>query len=131
MSKLGSVKFMPLDSYSTSIDTEDTICAVEATSLFGTGSFLDWSRVVGISLNTNYTVGSGALASYRAGYIWLSGGRGGYRTCTINGITFLGGYDYQDGHEGKLIVFPVSKGDVIYATGNVWSFLFIPTVWSL
>lgn len=129
--KLKKIKYMSLNDYSTSTDAVDEVCAVEATSMFNNGSFLDWTRAVGLALGTNYTVGSGALANYRAGYIWCSGGRGGWRQCTINGISFLGGYDYQDGHEGKLIVFPISLGDTTSASGSIWNFTFIPTIWSL
>lgn len=131
MAKLEKIKFMPLNDYNVSLDAEDTICAVETTSLFGNGLFLDWSKVVGLSAATTYTVGSGALAKYRAGYIWCGGGRGGYRWCSINGTTFLGGYDYEDGHEGKLIVCPVSVGDYFRAEGSIRNFIFIPTEWSL
>lgn len=128
---LRRIKFIPLNSYNVSSDAEDEICAVDVTSMFGTGSFPDWSRAVGLSAATTYTVGSGALANYRAGYIWCGGGRGGYRWCSINGVSFLGGYDYQDGHEGKLIFCPVSIGDYFRAEGNIWNFIFIPSAWSL
>lgn len=132
MANLNGIKFMPLSNYNTSIDTEDVICAVETTSLFGNGSFLDWTKIVNLSVNTTYVVGSGALANYRAGYIWCGATwRGSQRSCTINGVTFLGGYDYEDGHETKLIVFPVSTGDSISASGSLSNFMFIPTIWSL
>ena len=131
ISKLKKIKFMPLNNYDASSDVDDEICAVDATSMFNLGSFLDWTKVVGLAAATTYTVGSGALANYRAGYIWCGGGGGGYRWCNINGTTFLGGYDYEDGHEGKLIVCPVSIGDSVRAEGSIRNFIFIPTIWSL
>lgn len=131
LNELKKIKFMPLANYDVSTDTKNEVCAVEVTDMFGAGLTLDWSRAVGLALGTTYVIGSGPLADYRAGYIWCGGGRGGYRWCNINGITFLGGYDYQDGHEGKLIVFPVSTGDSVRSEGSVINFTFIPTVWSL
>lgn len=133
---LSKIKFIPLSSYDVSTDKDDEICAVDVTDMFGNGSFLDWSKKVNLSLSTTYTVGSGALKNYKAGYIWFGrNARGGYRTCTIRGITFLGAYDYEDGHESKLILFPVSIGDYFSAAANntsyVTNYMFIPVMWSL
>ena len=129
---LSKIKFIPLSSYSASSDRDDEICAVDVTNMFGNGSFLDWTKIVNLAVNTTYTVGSGALTNYRAGYIWCGATwRGSWRSCTINGTTFLGGYDYQDGHETKLIVFPVSIGDSVSASGSLSNFMFIPIIWSL
>lgn len=132
MASLNEIKFMPLSDYNISSDTADSICAVEVTSMFGLGCFLDWTKVVTLSLNTTYTVGSGVLANYKAGYVWLGKhGRGGWASCTIINTTFLSGYDYEDGHESKLILFPVSTGDYFSAAGSATNFIFIPTIWSL
>lgn len=115
MTFLNKIKYMPLSDYRISDDTEDVICAVNVDSFFGNRLFPDWSKKIDLTSGTTYTIGSGALANYKAGYIWHSQnwiGDNNFR-CTINGITFLGGWAYQDGHDAKLIVFPVSTGDTI------------------
>ena len=132
MTKLGKIKFMPLSSYSIANDAADEICAVDISTLFGVSLFPDWSHKVTLTSGTTYTVGSGALANYTKGYIWHSRDGAGDNNfkCTINDVTFLGGWSYQDGNDAKVIFFPVSTGDSVTCT-NGSNRYFIPATGGL
>lgn len=133
MTHLNKVKFMTEDKYSVDIDTEDSMCAVDIPELVGGGLFPDWSKRIELTSDTNYTVGSGLLSGHKLGYIWHSRTSLGDNNfqCTINGIMFWGGWWNGDtGADAKVIVFPVSEGDVVKCKSGV-NRLFIPVKWEL
>lgn len=121
---------MSLDDYDTSIDRDDVICAVDISELYGNSLFPDWSRKVNLASGTTYTVGSGALANYKAGYIWF-GSTSWNGDVYINGTWFnVGGWYTEDGHDRKLVFFPVSQGDVVNCSGGTTRY-FLPVAWSV
>lgn len=114
MTNLSKIKFMSLDDYDTSIDRDDVICAVDISELYGNSLFPDWSRKVDLASGTTYTVGSGALANYNVGYIWFGSTDWSHSYVYINGTTFdVGAWYTEDGHDRKLVFFPVSQGDTV------------------
>jgi hypothetical protein len=111
---LSKIKFMSLDDYNTSIDRDDVICAVDVSELFGNSLFPDWSRKVDLVSGTTYIVGSGALAGYKVGYIWFGSANWSHSFVYINETKFdVGGWYTGDGHDRKLVFFPVSQGDSV------------------
>lgn len=122
---------MSLDDYDTSTDRDDVICAVDVSELYGNSLFPDWSRKVELATGTTYTVGSGVLASYKAGYIWFGNTNWSHSIVYINGVGFdVGGWYTEDGHDAKLVIFPVSQGDYV-SFSNGTSRYFIPVSWSI